>query len=42
MEFDIRTNQAEEISVLRFADDSDCHVASGILRNWYGGGGVFR
>jgi len=37
MEFDIRTNQAEEISVLRFADDSDCLVASGILRNWYGG-----
>ena len=33
MEFDIRTNQAEEISLLRFADDSGCHhVASGILR----------
>ena len=32
MEFDIRTNQAEEISLLRFADDSGCHhVASGIL-----------
>lgn len=34
MEFDIRTNQAEEISVLRFADDnSDEYTANGILNN---------
>ena len=38
MEFDIRTNQAEEISVLRFADGSDdYHVASGISRVADGG-----
>ena len=33
MEFDIRTNQAEEITLLRFADNGgDYHVASGVLR----------
>ena len=33
MEFDIRTNEPEEITVLRFADDGgNYHTASGILR----------
>ena len=38
MEFDIRAGQAEEITVIRFADDNDYyHTASGILRNNRGG-----
>jgi hypothetical protein len=38
MEFDIRTNQAGEISVLRFADDNDYYrTASGILHSADGG-----
>lgn len=32
MEFDIRINQAEEITLLRFADDGGGYHASGILR----------
>jgi hypothetical protein len=38
MEFDIRNNPAEKITVIRFADNSDdYYVASGILRNSHGG-----
>lgn len=39
MEFDIRTNEPEEITLLRFADESggDYHIASGILHSADGG-----
>ena len=37
MEFDIRANQADEITVIRFADNSDDYVAaSGIVRGFPG------
>ena len=36
MEFDIRTNEPEEITILRFADDIRYH-ASGISRSGCGG-----
>ena len=41
MEFDIRTNRAEEVTVIRFADDVEYyHVANGILRSGWRGVGV--
>jgi len=37
MELDIRANQADEITVIRFADNSDYYVtANGIVRGFSG------
>lgn len=36
MELDIRTNEPEKVTVLRFADDSDYYTASGIICESHG------